>query len=174
MPVTVTGDPELSRVRPAVSGAASAAATGTGQDGTGQEATTMVSPAGTGPGGRDRRPRPLLRTTLGDVLRRTRLAQRRTLADVARAAKVSLPYLSELERGRKEGSSEVLAAVSDALGIELADLVLQAGAELGRQAAQRAQVIRLAEIRTRITGRPAAPQRGGHAPTASARLSLAA
>jgi transcriptional regulator with XRE-family HTH domain len=111
---------------------------------------------------------------IGEVLRRTRLAQGRTLADVARAAKVSLPYLSELERGRKEGSSEVLAAVCDALGIELAELVLLAGAELGRQAAQRARVIRLAEIRTRVAGLPAAPHGGGHAPMASARLSLAA
>ncbi|HEX9065136.1 MAG TPA: helix-turn-helix transcriptional regulator, partial [Streptosporangiaceae bacterium] len=61
--------------------------------------------------------RPLLRAMFGDHLRRTRLAQRRTLADVARAAKVSLPYLSEVERGRKEASSEVLAAICDALGI---------------------------------------------------------
>jgi transcriptional regulator with XRE-family HTH domain len=115
---------------------------------------------------------------LGHVLRRTRLAQGRTLADVARAARVSLAYLSELERGRKEGSSEVLAAVCDALGIEVADLVLQAGAELGRESARRARVIRLAEIRTRNAGSPASPPAGrgggGHAPTASARLALAA
>ena len=51
----------------------------------------------------DDRP-PLLRTMVGDVLRRIRLEQRRTLADVARAARVSMPYLSELERGRKEAS----------------------------------------------------------------------
>src|SRR5580658_8433795 len=93
-------------------------------------------------------PRPLLRAMLGDVLRRTRLAQGRTLADVARKARISLAYLSELERGRKEASSEVLAAVCDALGIEVSDLVLQAGTELGREAARRDQVIRLAGIRT--------------------------
>ncbi len=97
----------------------------------------MVSPAGTGPGGRDRRPRPLLRTTLGDVLRRTRLAQRRTLADVARAAKVSLPYLSELERGRKEASSEILAAICAALRVELADLLAETGRRLAGDPARR-------------------------------------
>ena len=80
-----------------------------------------------GPGGRDPRPRPLLRTMLGDVLRRTRREQGRTLADVARAAKVSMPYLSEVERGRKEASSEILAAICDALGIELSDLLVEVG-----------------------------------------------
>src|SRR5262245_10637970 len=83
-----------------------------------------------GPGGRRRRPRPLLRTTLGEVLRRRRLAQGRTLADVAGAARVSLPYLSEVERGRKEASSEVLAAVCDALSVELADVLAEVGREL--------------------------------------------
>jgi len=83
-----------------------------------------------GPHGREPRPRPLLRTTLGNVLRRRRLAQKRTLAEVARAAKVSLPYLSEVERGRKEASSEVLAAVCDALRLELADVLTEAGRDL--------------------------------------------
>ena len=72
----------------------------------------------------DQRPKPLLRTLLGDVLRRARHGQRRTLADVAQAARVSMPYLSELERGRKEASSEVLAAVCDALGVELSDVLV--------------------------------------------------
>ena len=75
----------------------------------------MADPARTKPGRWQPRPRPLLRTMVGDVLRRTRQAQGRTLADVARAARVSVPYLSELERGRKEASSEVLAAICDAL-----------------------------------------------------------
>jgi transcriptional regulator with XRE-family HTH domain len=67
--------------------------------------------------------RPLLRTLVGEVLRRRRLEQKRTLAEVAREACVSMPYLSEVERGRKEPSSEVLAAVCDSLGIELSDLL---------------------------------------------------
>src|SRR5687767_7546860 len=76
-----------------------------------------------GPRGRVRRP--LLRTMIGEVLCRTRTEQGRTLADVARAARVSLPYLSELERGRKEASSEVLAAVCDALRVDLADVLAE-------------------------------------------------
>ena len=71
--------------------------------------------------------RPLLRTMLGDALRRARLEQGRTLADVARTAKVSMQYLSELERGRKEASSEVLAAVCDALEVELPDVLAEVG-----------------------------------------------
>jgi transcriptional regulator with XRE-family HTH domain len=107
----------------------------------------MSGPAVIGPGERGPRPRPLLRTTLGEILRRTRLEQRRTLADVARAARVSMPYLSELERGRKEASSEVLAAVCDALRIELSDLLAVAGRDLVGHRARRGQVVRLAAIR---------------------------
>jgi transcriptional regulator with XRE-family HTH domain len=64
------------------------------------------------------------------VLRRHRLEQGRTLAQVARDACVSMPYLSEVERGRKEVSSEVLAAVCDALRIDLADLLAEVGRDL--------------------------------------------
>jgi transcriptional regulator with XRE-family HTH domain len=85
----------------------------------------MADVAYIGPGGRKRRP--LLRTVLGGVLRRNRLEQGRTLAEVARAARVSTPYLSELERGRKEASSEVLAAVCEALRIDLSDVLTEAG-----------------------------------------------
>jgi transcriptional regulator with XRE-family HTH domain len=88
----------------------------------------MADVAYIGPGGR--RPRPLLRTLVGDVLRRHRLAQRRTLADVARAARVSVQYLSEVERGRKEPSSEILAAVCDALRIDLSHLLAEMGRDL--------------------------------------------
>ncbi len=68
------------------------------------------------------RPR-LLRDVLGEQLRRLRHDQGRTLADVAATAALSLAYLSEVERGRKEISSEVLAALCEALGISLADLL---------------------------------------------------
>lgn len=115
-----------------------------------------------GPGSRRPRPRPLLRTILGDVLRRTRLEQRRTLADVARAARVSMPYLSELERGRKEASSEVLAAICDALRIELPDLLAEVGRDLVHDRAQRASVIRLETARLELArGRRNAPPRRG-------------
>ncbi len=61
----------------------------------------------------------LLRHLLGDVLRRLRLRQGRTLREVSAAARVSLGYLSEVERGQKEASSELLAAICAALGIPL-------------------------------------------------------
>lgn len=93
-----------------------------------------------GPGGREPRPRPLLRSLIGEVLRRRRLAQGRTLADVARAARVSMPYLSEVERGRKEASSEVLAAVCDALRIELSDVLSEVGVVLDRRRAPTAML----------------------------------
>jgi transcriptional regulator with XRE-family HTH domain len=65
-------------------------------------------------------------------LRRERLAQERTLKDVAETARISMPYLSEIERGRKEPSSEVLAAAARALGLSLADLLGLAQVELAR------------------------------------------
>ncbi|MFJ5309288.1 helix-turn-helix domain-containing protein [Streptomyces sp. NPDC088350] len=73
---------------------------------------------------------PLWRDLVGDVLRRERLAQERTLKDVADAARISMPYLSEVERGRKEASSEVLAAAARALGLDLGDLLSLAHSEL--------------------------------------------
>jgi transcriptional regulator with XRE-family HTH domain len=74
--------------------------------------------------------RPLLRTTLGDVLRRIRLDQGRTLADVAAAGRISMQYLSELERGLKEASSEILAAICDALEVDLPDVLAEVGRDL--------------------------------------------
>ena len=67
----------------------------------------------------------LLRTQLGNSLRGHRLRQRRTLRDVSGAARVSLGYLSEVERGQKEASSELLASICDALELELADLLAE-------------------------------------------------
>ncbi|WP_083873721.1 helix-turn-helix domain-containing protein [Frankia sp. QA3] len=75
---------------------------------------------------------PLLRGLIGRALRRRRLAQQRTLRDVAAAALVSMPYLSEIERGRKEASSEILAAICRALGVRLTDLLDEVRLELAR------------------------------------------
>jgi transcriptional regulator with XRE-family HTH domain len=61
----------------------------------------------------------LLRDELGHVLRTTRLRQHRTLREVSAAARVSLGYLSEVERGQKEASSELLASICDALDMPL-------------------------------------------------------
>jgi len=68
----------------------------------------------------------LLREAIGGSLRRVRTARRRTLRDVSRRARVSLGYLSEIERGRKEPSSELLASICDALDIAVPDLLSEA------------------------------------------------
>ncbi len=67
----------------------------------------------------------LLRRVIGDALRARRQGQRRTLREVSTEANVSLGYLSEIERGQKEASSELLAAICDALGAQLSDLLRQ-------------------------------------------------
>ena len=81
----------------------------------------------------------LLRTQLGNALRGHRLSQHRTLRDVSGAARVSLGYLSEVERGQKEASSELLASICDALDLELADLLAQVSTELRSGRAGRLQ-----------------------------------
>lgn len=73
----------------------------------------------------------LLREAIGERLRRARTTQRRTLRDVSRVARVSLGYLSEVERGRKEASSELLAAICAALALPLADLLREVAFDLG-------------------------------------------
>jgi transcriptional regulator with XRE-family HTH domain len=65
----------------------------------------------------------LLRHFLGDALRRLRLRQGRTLREVSAAARVSLGYLSEVERGQKEASSELLASICGALGAPLSQVL---------------------------------------------------
>jgi transcriptional regulator with XRE-family HTH domain len=65
----------------------------------------------------------LLRHLLGDVLRRLRQRQGRTLREVSAAARVSLGYLSEVERGQKEASSELLAAICSALNTPLSHVL---------------------------------------------------
>ncbi|WP_030676197.1 helix-turn-helix domain-containing protein [Streptomyces cellulosae] len=92
-----------------------------------RQASTAPAPVDAGA-----RKEPLWRDLVGDVLRRERLAQERTLKDVADAARISMPYLSEVERGRKEASSEVLAAAAHALGLGLGDLLSLAQSQLTR------------------------------------------
>ena len=65
----------------------------------------------------------LLRRVIGDALRARRQGQQRTLREVSSAANVSLGYLSEIERGQKEASSELLASICDALGAQLSELL---------------------------------------------------
>ncbi len=67
----------------------------------------------------------LLREAIGGSLRRVRTDRRRTLRDVAGTARVSLGYLSEVERGRKEASSELLAAICEALELPIDELLTE-------------------------------------------------
>lgn len=69
----------------------------------------------------------LLREVVGDVLRRARTSRGRTLREVSDAAMVSLGYLSEVERGRKEASSELLSAICTALDVPLSHVLIDAG-----------------------------------------------
>lgn len=66
---------------------------------------------------------PVLRNEIGDVLRDARLAQGKTLRDISSGARVSLGYLSEVERGQKEASSELLASISDALDVPMSAIL---------------------------------------------------
>jgi transcriptional regulator with XRE-family HTH domain len=72
----------------------------------------------------------LLRESVGQALRRARTEQSRTLRDVARDARVSLGYLSEVERGQKEASSELLNSICEALGLTLGSLMRDVTAEI--------------------------------------------
>lgn len=74
----------------------------------------------------------LLREALGDSLRRVRIEQGRTLRQISTDARVSLGYLSEIERGQKEASSELLASICGALQVDLGDVVSDAGARMRR------------------------------------------
>ena len=89
---------------------------------------------------------PLWREVVGRALRAERQRQGRTLSDVARRAGVSLPYLSEVERGVKEPSSEVLGAVAGALGLRLLDLTHRVSQSLDAPAAP-ATPVRVGPVR---------------------------
>jgi transcriptional regulator with XRE-family HTH domain len=78
-------------------------------------------------------PEPLWREVLGRRLRALRLDQQETLAETAGRAGLSPQYLSEIERGRKEPSSEMIAALAGALGTTLIGLTEQVADDLRRQ-----------------------------------------
>ncbi|MDO5495826.1 MAG: helix-turn-helix transcriptional regulator [bacterium] len=65
----------------------------------------------------------VLRREIGDVLRGVRQLQGRTLREVSSAAQVSLGYLSEVERGQKEASSELLASICQALDVPMSEIL---------------------------------------------------
>jgi DNA-binding XRE family transcriptional regulator len=83
---------------------------------------------------RQRQPQePLWREVLGRRLRVLRQEQRETLSETAARAGISPQYLSEIERGRKEPSSEMIAALAGALGTTLIDLTEHVAGDLRRQ-----------------------------------------
>jgi DNA-binding XRE family transcriptional regulator len=82
-----------------------------------------------GPGPRPT-PEPLWREAVGEQVRHERAARGERIVDVADRAGVAPQYLSEIERGRKDPSSEVLSAVAGALGLTVRDLTLRASAGL--------------------------------------------
>ncbi|MGH3715863.1 MAG: helix-turn-helix domain-containing protein [Micromonosporaceae bacterium] len=87
----------------------------------------------------------LLRRVLGDALRSRRLDQDRTLRDVSTAANVSLGYLSEIERGQKEASSELLASICDALETRLSEVLREASGTMAL-AEEMAEMLEPAEV----------------------------
>ena len=107
-----------------------------------------------------------MREAIGGSLRRARTARRRTLREVSRRARVSLGYLSEVERGRKEPSSELLAAICEALDITLSDLLgdaaetLAATLDVVRRPVGQKQLDRDVAVEPRVVG---APHRSGRA-----------
>jgi transcriptional regulator with XRE-family HTH domain len=96
-----------------------------------------------------------LREAIGDSLRRTRVSQSRTLREVSNSARVSLGYLSEVERGRKEASSELLAAICDALDVPLSDVLSDVSETLASESAATAVDAALA---TPVAAAPTAPR----------------
>lgn len=75
----------------------------------------------------------LVRRLLGEVLRQQRQQQGRTLREVSAEARVSMGYISEIERGQKEASSECLAAICAALGVPLSVVLAEVSSEIARE-----------------------------------------
>jgi transcriptional regulator with XRE-family HTH domain len=99
----------------------------------------------------------VLREVIGDVLRRARTSQGRTLREVSDSARVSLGYLSEVERGRKEASSELLSAICAALDLPLSRVLCDAGTEMAcQEAVERSAAHAVAAPSTAVIGHPAA------------------
>lgn len=96
-----------------------------------------VTPLENAPGRRSRDPEPLWREVLGQRLRDLRVDREQTLVDTAKRAGISPQYLSEMERGLKEPSSEMISAVAGALDSSLAELATDVGRELTRHTGQR-------------------------------------
>ena len=95
----------------------------------------------------------MLRRLLGEALRRERLAQHRTLREVSSSARVSLGYLSEVERGQKEASSELLASICEALEVRLSNVLREVSDDLA--------LAEVGDLETVPVGAVAAPAEAG-------------
>ena len=113
-------------------------------------------------------PMTLLRRVLGETLRGQRLRQRRTLREVSGAARVSLGYLSEVERGQKEASSELLASICDALDVRLSEVLREVSDTMRRT--ERAASVAGAPARQLV---PAGAVSPGGAPATPVQLPIA-
>ena len=112
---------------------------------------------------------PLWREVLGRRLRVLRQDQDETLAETAGRAGISPQYLSEIERGRKEPSSEMIAALAGALGTTLTALTEQVADDLRRQQA----LIRLAQTQAELAQTRQAQTRQAQTRQAQTRQALA-
>ena len=106
-----------------------------------------------------------IRSVVGETLRAARLRQRRTLREVSAQARVSLGYLSEIERGQNEASSELLASICDALDLRLSDVFAQVSDRLRREE----KIAERAHFAPAVAPTPAIAPHRGVEPTASVR-----
>jgi transcriptional regulator with XRE-family HTH domain len=117
---------------------------------------------------------PLWREMLGSRLRALRSDRGETLAQTAERAGISPQYLSEIERGRKEASSEMIAALAGALGISVADLMADTAEDLRRAASTIIAVSTVSPRRSVAGGGAASMMRSGQRPSGPVALAAAA
>jgi len=96
----------------------------------------------------------LFRRLLGDVLRAERMRRGMTLREVSAEARVSLGYISEIERGQKEASSELLASLCGALDVPLSDVLREVSDAVALEEAALALEVASLEIATLEVGSP--------------------
>jgi transcriptional regulator with XRE-family HTH domain len=111
----------------------------------------------------------LLRRVIGDALRARRQGQHRTLREVSTAANVSLGYLSEIERGQKEASSELLSAICEALGARLSELLGEVSGTLALAEGMDGVLVPMEPDQTQ-----ASPSTAAHSTAASSRAAASA
>lgn len=94
----------------------------------------------------------IFRRLLGEVLRNQRVQQGRTLRDISSDARVSLGYISEVERGQKEASSELLAAICQALDVPLSEILSEVSDAVALEEARIAMELESLELPSDVRG----------------------